>query len=143
MRKTKICSLITVFVVYFFLIACNSAKGEDLKSMDVQQFAEYNDLPQIEVSTVSEKDYWEHIGTEFLRDCVPNADSAISVASCILSQYQAEGYFIGYTPQMVEFQDDPGVWVVTFWENVNIPQATFSIAIRMDSAEVLRMWVCE
>lgn len=113
------------------------------ESTETQSNLQANDLPQIETSTISEEYYWEDIDTAIHRDCVMNAETAVSISDCILSQYQAEGYYVGYVPQLVEFQDDPGIWVVSYWENETIPQATFSIAIRKDTAEVLRMWIGE
>lgn len=143
MRKRLFPCLIIIIVCCLFLFACSAEKDAYPDPTETQSVLWGSDLPQIETRNISEDYYWEQIDTAFLRDCVPNADAAVSIANCILSQYQAEGFFAGYYPQLVEFQADPGIWVVSYWENTVQPQATFSIAIRQDSAEVLRMWVCE
>lgn len=105
------------------------------------------DLEQItdEVVEVVEKNYWEKADCPFSHDCVVEAETAICITQSLLKQFQKEGFFTGYSPQMVEYQADPGIWVVVFWKDSNNLELTptFNIAIRKDNAQVVKMWVDE
>ena len=93
----------------------------------------------------NEKDYWEKENCPVLDDCLVDAESASSMAEVILARFQREGYFAGYTLQDIEYQSDPGIWVIHFWDSSEPDWITpeFAMAIRQDNAQVLKMWVGE
>lgn len=91
-----------------------------------------------------EKDYWENADSPVLDDCLDDVETASSVAKVILARFQREGLFSGYSLQYIEYQPDPGIWFFSFWDgDLNEIGACFSIAIRKDNAQVLKMWVNE
>lgn len=109
----------------------------------VSEPAEPEALPAVAVEPVSEPFYWETADFPLEEDCVPDAETAVAVAQAVFDRFRREGLFPGYLPQLVEYQDESGVWVVSFWPDGDEPGACFSIALRRDSAQVLRMWVGE
>lgn len=80
--------------------------------------------------------------------CVPDKETAIKIAGSITSVFQKKGFFSDYVPQHVFFDSDKDVWIVSLWEeseneNEIYSGACFSVAIRKDNAEVVKMWVGE
>lgn len=77
--------------------------------------------------------------------CINKKETAIKIASCILEEFQEKGYFGGYTPQSVFFDTKDKIWIVSFWESRDIytDGADFSIAIKAENAQVIKMWVGE
>ena len=107
--------------------------------------ADMTDHGQIKINVLSdaERNYWEQYDSALLLDCAGTAEAAVSITNIVLEQYQEDGLFRDYKPKLVEFQENPSVWIVHYWPDKDLPQATFSIAIRKDTAEVVKMWVGE
>ncbi len=131
-RKIKI--LISLLVCLIFLCSCRTDKEVASPSEILYETGAYN---------------WE-IGEEVtVTDVpVPDKETAIKIAESITSGFQKKGVFPGYVPQHVFFDSDKDVWIVSLWEeseneNEIYSGACFSVAIRKDNAEVVKMWVGE
>lgn len=130
----KIKILILLLVSLIFLCSCGTDK---------------------EVASPSEISYetgvydWNISEDDTITDtCVPDKETAIKIAEGITSGFQKKGFFPGYVPQHVFFDNKREVWIVSLWEeseneNEIYSGACFSIAIKKDNAEVVKMWVGE
>ena len=124
------------------------AAEEDAQAVDsLIGVLEVSEIPTYNIHEIKDKDeyYWESENSPFLHDCLADVETASSVAKLIFSEIQREGYCSGYSLQYIEYQSDPGIWVFTFWDGSDDsgPSATFSMAIRKDNAQVVKMWVDE
>ena len=45
--------------------------------------------------------------------------------------------------QQVFFDTQDEIWIVSFWENNEMVGSDFSIAIKAENAQVIKMWVGE
>lgn len=130
----KIKALISAVFCLIFLCSCNADK--EVKSQ-----------PEIPYETGSFD--WDIGEEDAVTDIpVPDKETAIKIAESITSGFQKKGFFPGYVPQHVFFDSDKDVWIVSLWkesenENVIYFGACFSIAIKKDNAEVIKMWVGE
>lgn len=80
--------------------------------------------------------------------CVPDKETAIKIAEAVTSGFQRKGYFPNYVPQSVFFDTQKQLWIVTFApesdnDEVVLIGSCFSVAIKKDNAEVIKMWVGE
>ncbi len=155
--------MLGICILLFFLVGCSrksqekderqsmkptgSMTREDEEDSEVHRILNGDDPESIayEVVAVTDINYWERASCPFLHDCVTEPETAVSIAESLLKQFQNEGSFAGYSFQEIEYQDDPGIWVVHFREDPKPDELmpTFSIAIRKDNAQVDKMWVNE
>lgn len=131
-RKTRM--LLLPLICLTLLCSCNSGKEAKPESEIYYETGTYD---------------WE-IGEEVsVTDmCVPDKETAIQIGKAITAGFRKKGYFPDYVPQHVFFDTEKKVWIVTSWpENKNDKEiyngACFSVAIRKDNGEVIKMWVGE
>ena len=84
---------------------------------------------------------WEDVEFPFNAICIPDKDTAISIATRIVRNFQKDGYFINYVVQSVFYDTEDEIWIIHFWENNRGISASFSIALRAENAQVIQMWV--
>ena len=90
------------------------------------------------------KNWDETIGT-YTKDAIPSKQAAIEVASAIFKEIQINESYKNYTAQSVFFDVDDNIWIVSFWDNKYTSHAgsSYSIAIRMKDAKIMRIWFGE
>ena len=68
----------------------------------------------------SERNCWERIddSRRFTEPCVPDAETAMFYGYALLQRFQREGYFPREVPQLIMYQEDPLIWIVSCWEDV-------------------------
>lgn len=86
---------------------------------------------------------WESAEFPFDSPCITNSQTAVRVATALLTGYQEQGYFEGYALPDVFYETQSDVWVVTFCESPDYPGASFSIALNGKDAAVIQMWLGE
>jgi hypothetical protein len=86
---------------------------------------------------------WENPELTFVRDCVPNAETAIQVTEVYLKSFQSQHLWPDLSLVVVTFDTEDRVWVVTYSEEPNYPGACLSFAVRQDTGEVIKMWAGE
>ena len=91
---------------------------------------------------------WAAIEFPVEEDCVPDKETAVAVSRIYLERFQQQGYFIDYTLLEVFYDTVDRIWIITFSESkfsegTYYIGACFSIAIRRENAEVIKMWVGE
>ena len=103
-----------------------------------------NDSIPYQEGIYDDKD-WENIDIPVNEVCIPDKDTAIKVASAIVDRFQKEGYFPDYIPQTVFFDTEDKIWIISFGENRGLYDdgSDFSIALKAENAEVIKMWVGE
>lgn len=77
--------------------------------------------------------------------CVPNAETAISIAELILEDYQMQGSYRGYYIRSVMYDPIEGVYIVSSWPDKgdSYMGLTLSMAIDEKDAQVLGIWIRE
>ena len=75
-------------------------------------------------------------------DCVPDAESAWQLGNLLLMRFQKAGYSLGYSVQLIAYQDDPEVWILSCRKDMDSDAVDGSLcfAIREDDAQVLCIW---
>jgi len=87
---------------------------------------------------------WESFEFPISDECVPNSDTAISIAQSIMLNFKKEGMFKDYSLQSVFFDTQDKIWIVSFYpDKKGYAGSDFHIAIRRDNAQVVKMWVLE
>lgn len=86
---------------------------------------------------------WNKLEFPFENDCIPDKETAIILTKVFLENFQRQNYFTNYVAQSVFYDTEDRIWIVSFSESKDYPGAVFSIAIREDNAEVVKMWVEE
>lgn len=79
----------------------------------------------------------------FNKTPIPDKESAVNIAEAILLNFQNQGYFLDCIVQTVFYDTENNVWIISFWEDNNGVGACFSIALKADNAEIIKMWVGE
>ena len=143
--------LLCLFLSLLLLNACGS--GQSISAESTNSPGPTEGLPEpesaiYEIEEITDKYYWEDEDYDFPAsdDCLDDVETASAVANIILARFQRDGLFPGYSLQHIEYQSDPGIWVFHFWDGAEFelgPCSGFSIAIRKDNAQVLKMWVSE
>jgi len=145
----KIKILILLLVSLIFLCSCGTDKEVAPPSEISYETGVYdrNIIEEIPYETGTFD--WNISEDDTITDtCVPDKETAIKIAEGITSGFQKKGFFPGYVPQHVFFDNKREVWIVSLWEeseneNEIHSGACFSVAIRKDNAEVVKMWVGE
>ena len=87
---------------------------------------------------------WNEIMFPISDPCIPDKETAVSLAQTILVNFQKKGKFIDYVPQYVFYDTQDHIWIISFWKDIEgYIGASFSIAIKEDDAQVIKMWVDE
>lgn len=87
---------------------------------------------------------WNEIEFPFEQPCVPDKETAITITNSIMSNFQSDGHFPNYVAQSIFFDKEDELWIVSYWqEKENYVGADFTIALRKDNGQVVKMWVNE
>ena len=87
----------------------------------------------------SNKD-WDKFEFPFSAECIPDSETAIAVTKSIVMNFQKEGKFCDYAPQLVFFDVEDNIWIVSFWPKIEgYIGSGFNIAIRKENAQVVKM----
>ncbi len=70
-------------------------------------------------------------------NAVPDAQTAISIATEQLGKEQAAGWYQGFVLSSVFYDTEDGVWVVGFIEPPLVPGGSYNVAIRQATGEIL------
>ena len=107
------------------------------------------DNAQVEKIWIGEEEYdlsrKEGETADLIEPCIPDAETALQYGNALLQQYQRDGYFPRYIPQMIEYQEDPLIWIICYWEDLgpNALSATVSFAFYGKDGQVICIWGCE
>lgn len=95
----------------------------------------------------SEKNSWEQVEERciFTEPCVPDAETALLYGNALLRRFQRAGYYPRYLPQLIYYQTEPLVWVISCWEDLEpyTISACVDFAICGADAQVIGHWVGE
>ena len=90
------------------------------------------------------KDWEDPIGT-YQDDVIPDKNAAVAIATQIFNQMDKSSDMQNYIPQIVFYDQEDEIWIVSFWEETDA--ITFggdcSIAMRKKDGKVLRIWFGE
>lgn len=104
-------------------------------------------ISSVRVLSESEKNYWEQIEERclFTEPCVPDAETALLYGNALLEKYQRDKFFPNYLPQLIYYQKDPTIWILSYWEDLGpyTISACVSFAISETDAQVIAIWVGE
>lgn len=136
----KFCIIIIVTTL-LLLTGCSSKRKEEENMVN-----NYTDIKYEE--GIYQHKNWNLIEFPIEEVCVPDKETAISIAKGIILNFQEQGKFKEYIPQHVFFDTEDNFWIVSFWpstgnDNIEYIGATFSIAIKKENAQVLKMWINE
>ncbi|MBQ6274210.1 MAG: hypothetical protein IJK63_08300 [Oscillospiraceae bacterium] len=107
------------------------------------------DNAQVEKIWIGEEEYdlsrKEGETADLIEPCIPDAETALQYGNALLQQYQRDGYFPRYIPQMIEYQEDPLIWIICYWEDLgpDALSATVSFAFYGKDGQVICIWSCE
>ena len=137
MKKT----VILIFICCF-LASC-VAQSDNLKNQNGEEAME-NKI-RYEEGIYRDKN-WDMIEFPIARDCIPDNETAIQIARNFLSieKLQNETLNLSYNPVAVFYDTADNIWIVSFSPFQNgmlIPGDSYNIAMRKNTAEVLKMWV--
>ena len=76
----------------------------------------------------------------FLDQAVPDKETAIMIAEIIIKNEQKNGYFEDYVPQLVFFDEQEKLWIITFWRDDGSIGAECKVVIQQDDAKILGIW---
>jgi hypothetical protein len=116
-------------------VSHDNETNEEAIEMDAVTFSE-GSLPE---------GYWDTVEFPVNQVCVPSHEAALKLAECMLENFHEGGVFTNYVCSLSVFLDTQSqVWIVTF----GISKEPYlgellHIAIRRDSAEVVKIWVEE
>ncbi len=133
--------LVIIITTVFLISGCNNKEIEEENKINNTENVMY------EEGIYQDKD-WDLLEFPIEMTCVPDKETAISIANDIMINFQKQGSFKGYIPQHVFLDTEDNFWVVSFWPNVEENNATYvgaslSIAIKKENAQILKMWVDE
>lgn len=135
MEKSFFVVVIILFVtvsVCFICCFCCSKK----------QTVAHNNEVSFDKGIYQNKD-WDELKFSVDDDCVPDKETAISIAESIMAHYHQKGHFEDFVTQSVFYDTEDEIWIVTFYEpTINQTGSAFNIAIRKNNAEIIKMWVC-
>lgn len=118
----------------------SDGKSSESSSTSNKENSDMNEIT-FQEGVWSDKD-WEKVEFPFEKDCIPDKETAVNVTKLFLGKFQQQNYFINYVPQSVFYDTEDKIWIVSFSEG-DYPGADFTIAIRRENAEVVKMWVGE
>lgn len=117
-----------------------SGNPYELSEVELQELM--NDVKILHESFYNE---WEREDESCLLhlDCVPDAETALILGNLLLTQFQKTGHCPGYSVQLISYQEDPEVWIISCWKNADTvaEDNSLSFAIRKDDAQVLCTWL--
>lgn len=132
MKMKKIICFVSLLLVILFLIGCEGSQTE----------MEYSNIEVTE--GIYPNKNWDDIMFPISETCVPDKETAVSLARNMIVNFQKNGKFIDYVPQSVFYDTQDHIWIISFWEDIEgYIGASFSIAIKEDNAQVVKMWVDE
>lgn len=123
--------LFTIILCMVLLSACE-IKGRE------------NDMVIFESGNYHDKNWSESVGT-YKKAVVPNEETALEIAKAIFNGIDKSKEAQDYIPQMVFYDEQDEVWIVSFWKESS--EITLggdcSIAIQKEDGKVLRIWFGE
>lgn len=130
-----------ILITLFLMSGCNGEHKEE------ENMINNNENIMYEEGIYQNKD-WNSLEFSIEMICVPNKETAVSIANDIMINFQKQGKFNGYIPQHVFLDTEDNFWVVSFWPNIKNDNSTyigasFSIAIQKENAQILKMWIEE
>lgn len=89
--------------------------------------------------------HWDETVGTYEGAVVPNKETAIEVAKSIFNGMEKNNDAQQYVPQTVFYDEQDGIWIVSFWKESNeiIVGGDCSIAIQKEDGKVLRIWYGE
>lgn len=127
----------SVFLFYLLVILLSSwiLSSCQEKSTDIFDTAPYK-YPY----KYTEKGIGVHNG-----DVIPNEECAMAVASSIFNHMEKSANTQNYIPQIVLFDEEDDVWIVSFWEDSTSMMlgGDCSIALQKKDGKVLSIWYGE
>ena len=144
--------LIAIILLFAILPGCGRAeRGENREATNHSGMTEAKGkelLSNVTAVAENRRNEWETLDEIYLRtgeECVPDAETALDFLNVLLRRYQKSGFFCGYTPQLIEYQEEPGIWVITCRKGYDGEKvgAEMCFAIRRDNARVICIWLGE
>ena len=124
---------ILILVIVIIFVCCSSCN----KSKE-------NSMVKYEIGIYYDKNWENPVGT-YQEDVIPDKNTAIAIATQIFNQLSKNSYMQNWIPQVVFFDQEDEIWIVSFWEETDeiIYGDDCSIALQKKDGKVLRIWFGE
>ncbi len=87
---------------------------------------------------------WNNIEFPINDIVIQDKETAINIAYAIFLQFQNQGEFPGYTPELVFHDTEDDLWIISFWEDKEgLLGSDFTVVLNAENGEVVKMWIGE
>jgi hypothetical protein len=119
------------FLIMLFYPSCSDA------SKDVN-------MVEYETGVFHNKNWEEKVGT-YQGDVIPDGETALVIATSIFDKINKSTSAQEFTPQLVFYDEEEAIWIVSFWEETDLTTlgADCNIAMQKKDGKVLRIWFGE
>lgn len=127
--------ILVVFAIVLSMISCSACDNSKKE----------NDMIKYESGIFYDKNWSESIGTYSGNAVIPDAETALKIATAIFDGMEKSKEAQKYVPQSVFFDNQDEVWIVSFYENSNLITlgGDCNIALQKKDGKVLRIWFGE
>ena len=139
----KILSIIVALLLNISLFsACSTPEKEGAEKPSLKK--EEPNVIELEKGIFLDKNWDETVGT-YRGAVVPNEEVALEIAKEIFDAMEKSDAAQEYVPQSVFYDEQDGIWIVSFWEETDeiTVGGDCSIAIQKSDGRVLRIWFGE
>ena len=134
---------IVLILILVLCLICSCSKKDNDNVIDTM---ESNNTIQYKTGVYDDKDWSDTVGT-YYGDVVPNETVALNIAKAIFEGIEKNQSTSSFTPQLVFYDEEEKVWIVSFWNNEAVSNGIIgydcSIAINKSDGRVLRIWYGE
>ena len=135
-------------LVLIMAVLCATFCSADANNKEAYEKNNEKETIVYESGIYHNKNWSETIGTYSERDVIPDKETALKMAKAIFDGMDKSEAMQEYVPQVVFYDTQDEIWIVSFWEDWEDPnQITIggdcSIAMQKKDGKVLRIWFGE